>query len=93
MLNSSGKKQVMNNYPETGFNVRDKNPYAFLALGDKLCQTKMSVPLWMNSAWKLGEKSGEFQNTTKQEGGRKTEHKTEARKKIKTEMKRGHFTN
>lgn len=70
----------MNNYPDTGFNVRDKNPYAFLALGDKLCQTKMSVPLWMNSAWKLGEKSGEFQNTTKQEGGRKTEHKTEARK-------------
>lgn len=81
----------MNNYLQTGLNVRDKNPYALLALGDKLCQTKMSVPLCVNSAWKLKEKSGEFQNTT----NRKEEEKQNIKlkpEKIRTELKRRHFT-
>lgn len=81
----------MNNYLQTGLNVRDKNPYALLALRDKLCQTKMSVPLCVNSAWKLKEKSGEFQNTT----NRKEEEKQNIKlkpEKIRTELKRRHFT-
>lgn len=73
----------MNNYPQIGFNVRDKNPYAFLALGDKLCQTKMSVPLCMNSAWKLKEKSGEFQNTTNRKEEEKQNIKLKPKKKNK----------